>query len=128
MATQSLEATRSALFDVQVGLGAVFTTWNGYYVADHFGHPTEEYWAVRLGAGIIDMSALQKFEVFGPDAIRCLNRVLTRDVAQAGDGQALYSPLCNHDGEAVHVSGRQRNRVKRARCQPAGLGFRRPDS
>jgi len=98
MATEPVESKRSALFDVQVGLSAVFTTWNGYYVADHFGRPTEEYWAVRLRAGIIDMSALQKFDVVGPDAVSFLNRVLTRDVAQAVDGQALYSPMCNADG------------------------------
>lgn len=91
----------SALHDVQTDLGAAFTEWNGYYVADHFGQPVEEYWAVRRSGGIIDMSALQKFDVFGPDAVAFLDRVLTRDVARMVDGQALYSPICNANGGFV---------------------------
>lgn len=98
------EAKRSALHDVQVKLGARFTEWNGYYVPDHFGQPVEEYWAVRRRAGIIDMSALQKFDVLGSDAVRFLNRVLTRDVARAVNGQALYSPICNARGGFIDDS------------------------
>jgi aminomethyltransferase len=95
------ETKRSPLHDVLTDLRAVFTEWNGYSVADCFGYPKEEYWAVRRSAGITDMSALQKFDIFGPDAIRFLNRVLTRNVTRAVDGQALYSPMCDENGGFV---------------------------
>lgn len=95
------ETRESPLHDVLTNLRAVFTEWNGYHVAEHFGHPREEYWAVRRRAGIIDMSVLQKFDIFGSDVIRFLNRVLTRNVARAVNGQALYSPMCDYGGGFV---------------------------
>jgi aminomethyltransferase len=98
MATTTADVRLSVLHDMQADLGAAFTEWNGTYVADHFGSPEEEYWAVRRSAGVIDMSALQKFDVIGPDAMSFLNRVLTRDVSRAVDGQAVYSPICDGNG------------------------------
>ena len=91
----------SAFRDIWTDLGAAFTKRNGCEVVDHFGDVEEEYWAVRRRAGAFDLSVLKKVKVSGPDAARFLDRVLTRKVAVAIDGRALYSPICNDVGGFV---------------------------
>jgi aminomethyltransferase len=60
-----------------------------------------EYFAVRNAAGLIDVSPLYKYEVTGPDALRLVNRVMTRDIAKCHVGQVMYSPWCDEDGKVI---------------------------
>jgi len=43
----------------------------------------EEVTAVRKNAGMIDVSTLGKFRIFGPDALKALQRVYISDMSQA---------------------------------------------
>ncbi|ROO26849.1 aminomethyltransferase [Salinisphaera orenii YIM 95161] len=60
-----------------------------------------EYWACREKAAIIDLSALCKFEVMGPDAEALLQYTLTRNVRRVGVGQVAYSAMCWPDGGMI---------------------------
>ena len=73
--------------------------WSGYLAAGLY-EPTHEreYFAIRNSAALIDVSPLYKYHVTGPDALRLLNRVVTRDVARCAVGQVLYTPWCDEDG------------------------------
>jgi aminomethyltransferase len=60
-----------------------------------------EYHAIRNSAGLIDVSPLYKYEIRGRDALKLVNRVMTRDAAKCAVGQALYGCLCEDDGAVI---------------------------
>ncbi len=60
-----------------------------------------EYHAIRNSAALIDVSPLYKYEVRGTDALKLVNRVITRDAAKCAVGQALYGCLCDDDGAVI---------------------------
>ena len=53
---------------------------------------------VRANVGLIDVSTLGKFRLFGPDALKALQRVYVSDMSKIGDGKIKYSAMCNDDG------------------------------
>ncbi len=53
---------------------------------------------VRNNVGIIDVSTLGKFRIFGPDALNALQRVYVGDMAHIPEGKVKYSAMCNEDG------------------------------
>jgi aminomethyltransferase len=76
--------------------------WNGYQVASAYDpHPDREYAAVRNGAALFDVSPLCKYLITGPDAMRLLDRMVTRDVSKCAVGQVLYTPWCDVHGKVV---------------------------
>jgi glycine cleavage system T protein (aminomethyltransferase) len=60
-----------------------------------------EYHAIRNSAGLIDVSPLYKYEIRGRDALKLVNRVMTRDASKCAVGQALYGCLCEDDGAVI---------------------------
>jgi aminomethyltransferase len=58
----------------------------------------EEHSAVRLHAGMFDVSHMGEVEVEGPGALAFLHRVLSNDIAKIAIGGAQYSCLCQDDG------------------------------
>jgi aminomethyltransferase len=60
-----------------------------------------EYYAIRNVAGLIDISPLFKYDVFGPEAHRLINKVVTRDLPTFATGQIKYSPWCDENGKIV---------------------------
>jgi aminomethyltransferase len=76
--------------------------WSGYFVAGSYDVMHDyEYHAIRNSAGLIDVSPLFKYEIRGRDALRLVNRVMTRDAAKCAVGQALYGCLCEDDGAVI---------------------------
>jgi len=53
---------------------------------------------VRNNAGIMDVSRLGKFRIFGPDAAKALQRVYVGKISDISAGKAKYSAMCNEDG------------------------------
>ncbi len=76
--------------------------WSGYLAAATY-EPTHEreYFAVRNSAALFDISPLFKYEISGPEALRLVNRIMTRDVSKCAVGQVLYSPWCDEDGKVI---------------------------
>jgi aminomethyltransferase len=60
-----------------------------------------EYLACREQAAIIDLSALRKLEIVGPDAEIFLQKILPRDIRKLAPGQVVYSPICYDHGGMV---------------------------
>jgi aminomethyltransferase len=76
--------------------------WSGYFVAvayDDFHDP--EYHAIRTGAGLIDVSPLYKYDIQGPDALRLVDRLITRDASKCQVGQVLYAAWCDEGGKVI---------------------------
>jgi aminomethyltransferase len=74
--------------------------YKGFWTPNCFaGHgPIEEYWACRERAACIDLSALRKFEITGPDAEALLQLAVTRDIRRLAVGQVVYTALCHPSG------------------------------
>ncbi|MCG8686151.1 MAG: aminomethyltransferase family protein, partial [Desulfobacterales bacterium] len=61
----------------------------------------DEVAAVRKGVGLLDVSTLGKFRVFGPDALKALQRVYISDMSRVGIGKLTYSAMLNTGGALV---------------------------
>jgi aminomethyltransferase len=80
-----------------------FVEYKGYWLAHCFAKegPLQEYWACREKAVVMDLSALRKFEVTGPDSEALLQYTLTRDVKKLGVGQVVYTAMCYEHGGMI---------------------------
>ena len=76
--------------------------WSGYASALSYepGHEYE-YYAVRSGTGLFDVSPLRKYEVTGPDAAALVDRVVTRNALDCPVGKVLYTPWCDEAGKLI---------------------------
>ncbi len=74
--------------------------YRGFWLPNHFHNegPEAEYWACREAAIVMDLSALRKFEVYGPDAEALMQTALTRNVRKLAVGQVVYSAICYEHG------------------------------
>jgi aminomethyltransferase len=76
--------------------------WAGYWSAAVYSdHHDIEYNAIRQSAALIDVSPLFKYVVSGPDAVRLIDRVITRDATRLAVGQVLYTPWCDERGKVI---------------------------
>jgi aminomethyltransferase len=64
-------------------------------------HPDREYAAIRSGAALIDISPLYKYRITGRDALRLLDRMITRDMGKLRPGQVYYTPWCDDAGKVI---------------------------
>ncbi|MFA5905888.1 MAG: aminomethyltransferase family protein, partial [Desulfobacula sp.] len=53
---------------------------------------------VRTNVGMLDGSTLGKFRIFGPDAVKALQRVYVPDMSKVKEGRIKYSAMCTDDG------------------------------
>ncbi|MGX9981667.1 DUF1989 domain-containing protein [Methylobacterium fujisawaense] len=77
--------------------------YRGFWVPTCFNAagPLEEYWACRERAVIMDLSALRKFEVIGPDAEDLLQLAVTRNIRKLAVNQIVYTAMCNQHGGMI---------------------------
>lgn len=53
---------------------------------------------VRQNVGMLDASTLGKFRIWGPDALKALQRVYVSDMSKTEEGKVKYSAMCNDHG------------------------------
>ena len=79
-----------------------YRDWAGYYaVSAYETHHEHEYNAIRNACGLIDISPLYKYRIAGPDALRLVNRIITRNAAKMAVGQVYYTPWCDEHGKVI---------------------------
>jgi aminomethyltransferase len=79
-----------------------FRDWSGYYaVSAYEAHHEHEYNAIRNAAALIDVSPLFKYLVTGKDAVRLVDRIITRDARKLAVGQVYYTPWCDEHGKVI---------------------------
>jgi aminomethyltransferase len=79
-----------------------YRDWSGYHaVGAYETHIEHEYNAIRNACALIDVSPLHKYRVSGPDAVRLVDRIITRDATRMGIGQVYYTPWCDEDGSVI---------------------------
>ena len=74
--------------------------YKGFWLASNYNNygALQEYEACRERAIIMDLSALRKFEVSGPDAEELLQRTCTRNIRKLSVGQVVYTAMCYDHG------------------------------
>jgi len=76
--------------------------WAGYLSASSYELNHErEYHAIRNSAALIDVTPLYKYMVRGPDALRLMDRIVTRDVTRCAVGQVAYTTWCDEAGKVI---------------------------
>lgn len=77
--------------------------YNGFWVPNSFAHQGDqaEYWALRQRAALMDLSALRKFEITGPDAFNLLQYAFSRNLEKITPGRSAYGCLLNPHGGIV---------------------------
>jgi len=79
-----------------------YREWSGYYaVSAYENHHEHEYNAIRNASALIDVSPLFKYRLTGPDAVRLVDRVITRDAFTLAVGQVCYTPWCDEHGKVI---------------------------
>jgi aminomethyltransferase len=78
-----------------------FVPWAGYTTVDVFTNVEQEYFAIRNAASLYDLTPMVKYRIAGPDALRFLNRLMTRDIARVRPGRVAYGVWCNDAGHLI---------------------------
>ena len=80
---------------------AFYSEYAGRLVLQSLGNDTiEEYWKLRKEVGLFDVPE-RPVEIKGRDAVKFLNRVLTRPVEKLRVGRGSYGLLCHQGGGLV---------------------------
>ena len=77
--------------------------YKGFWLATKYNNngALQEYEACRERAIIMDLSALRKFEILGPDAEELMQRTCTRNIRKLAVGQVVYTAMCYEHGGMV---------------------------
>lgn len=78
-----------------------FIPWAGYTTVDVFTTIEQEYFAIRNAASLYDLTPMVKYRITGADALRFLNRLVTRDIAKVRPGKVAYCVWCNDAGKVI---------------------------
>jgi aminomethyltransferase len=82
-------------------MGNGWIRWQGYYSPAFYDSPQSEYFAVRNGASVYDVSPLIKYAIKGKDAARFANYLVTRDLTKVKPMNAAYTAWCDDDGRMI---------------------------
>ncbi|KAA8735263.1 DUF1989 domain-containing protein [Acinetobacter qingfengensis] len=90
----------TAFYPCIAALTSHLVDYRGYWVASQYDGwgAQAEYSACRERVAMIDLSALRKFEIVGPDAEKFMQFALTRNVRKLAVGEIAYSAICLETG------------------------------
>ena len=92
---------RTPLHDEHLAAGARMDRFGNWWRPWHYGDPIAEYWAVREGVSVGDVSTLGKLVVSGPDVVEALERLYPCHVADIKPGRSRYALLLNERGHVM---------------------------
>ena len=75
--------------------------WAGYKIAREYSNTELEYTAMRNTAGVLDITPMHKYDIKGADAIKFVDKLVTRNVSEIKSGQVMYIIWCNEDGNVI---------------------------
>ena len=78
-----------------------WATWNCYKVPRIVDKLSTEYFAVRSGCAVMDLTPMEKYRILGQDARPYLDRLVTRDISNLRPGRVTYVVWCNDDGKVI---------------------------
>ena len=92
---------RSPLFEQYAGMQPTLMDYHGWTIPSSFGSVEEEYWALREGAGLMDLSHRGRLLVQGEDAPRFLHGMVSNEVKGLEVGQGNYAFVLDPRGHIL---------------------------
>src|SRR4029077_10252830 len=92
---------RTALDAEHRWLGARMDRVGGWWRPWTYGNFLKEYWAVREGVSLGDVSTLGKMLVTGPDVVEALERIYPTTIHDIRPGRSRYVLLLNERGHVI---------------------------
>jgi glycine cleavage system T protein (aminomethyltransferase) len=92
---------RTPLFDLFREMGARLVAFAGWEMPVQFSSVLDEHRAVRVSAGLFDVSHMGEIEVRGEGALDLVQRLTCNDVSRLETGRAQYSALTTVSGTFV---------------------------
>jgi sarcosine oxidase subunit alpha len=92
---------RTALHEEHIALGARMDRFGGWWRPWNYGDFLDEYWAVREGVSLGDVSTLGKMIVTGPDVVEALERIYPTTIRDIRPGRSRYVLLLNERGHLI---------------------------
>src|SRR6188768_3862417 len=92
---------RTPFYDFHVQAGAKLIDFTGWEMPILYRSIVDEHEQTRNSGSIFDVSHMGRLHFSGPDAMKFLNRVLTRNVADQKVGQSRYSLVTNNQGGVI---------------------------
>ncbi|MGH2405655.1 MAG: glycine cleavage T C-terminal barrel domain-containing protein, partial [bacterium] len=96
---------KSPLFAVFRRLGATSFLWYNHHLhaVDFEGQSKEqEYWAIRNGVTLWDVSVERPVEIDGPDSLKLMEVLTPRDMSKCAVGQCKYAVITDENGGVVN--------------------------
>ena len=103
---------RTPFYDFHVSKNARMVDFTGWEMPILYRSIVDEHEQTRKSGSIFDVSHMGRLAFSGKDALRFLDRVLTRNCAAMKPGQSRYSLVCNEAGgilDDVIISRDQKN-------------------
>jgi aminomethyltransferase len=91
---------QTPLFQEHRALGARMVPFAGYRMPVQYAGVVKEHHAVRMTAGVFDVSHMGQLELSGPHAVGLCDWLVTNDVAGLAVGKAMYT-VCVDDGGGI---------------------------
>jgi aminomethyltransferase len=92
---------RTPFYDIHRSLGAKMVNFHGWEMPLQYTGIIDEHINTRTNVSLFDVSHMGRFKVRGPNALDCLQILVTNDVSKLKDHQAIYSPMCYENGGIV---------------------------
>ena len=93
---------KTPLYDYHLNkLKAKMAPFAGYQMPLQYTSAKEEINSVRKSAGIFDVSHMGEFFVTGKDTTAFIDYIITNDYQKIKCGKAIYSPICNDEGNIL---------------------------
>ncbi len=89
------------LSKVHESLGARMIEFAGFSMPVQYTSIIGEHEAVRNKVGLFDLFHMGEFWLSGPDALNCVQKIVTQDALALSDRQIAYTPMCRPDGTIV---------------------------
>lgn len=89
---------KTPLYDYYVEKGVNLTDFNGWSLPIQFTSIKEEHDATREAVTLFDTSHMGEIRVKGDDALAFLNGVVSNNVLNIDDNQAIYTAVTNDEG------------------------------
>lgn len=75
--------------------------WNTYKVPRVVDKLSTEYFGVRSGCAVMDLTPMEKYRITGKDAYQYVDRLVSRDISKLRPGRVTYVVWCNDEGKVI---------------------------
>jgi aminomethyltransferase len=86
---------------VELSTTEEWMAWNTYKVPRVVDKLPTEYFAVRSGCAVMDLTPMEKYRISGSGARDYLDRLVTRDISKLKAGRVTYVVWCNDEGKVI---------------------------